>query len=86
MLLFPFAHGTEDGYYGPFQESLIQIVGGVAGTVAKTPLAKGWVGALAAGVAISCDLALYLDEQVEQDYRTESIYVDYYSMGVMQYF
>ncbi len=86
MLLIPFAHGTEDGLYGPIQESLIQITGGVAGVVAKVPIFKGWVGALAAGIAISCDAALYFDERAEKQYREDALVVDYYSMGVVQYY
>lgn len=86
MLLFPFAKGTEDGLYGPIQESLISVTGGVAGVVAKVPIFKGWVGALAAGIAVSCDAALYFDAKAEAKYREDALYVDYYSMGVVQYY
>jgi len=72
MLLFPFAHGTEEGYYGPMQESLIEITGGVASVLGKTPLAKGWIAVGLAVIVAGTETALYLDEQAEMTYAREN--------------
>lgn len=92
MLLIPnpFAHERE-GYYGPIQESLIEFVGGVAGVITKTPLARyPLVGIIAGGISISCDVALYLDERAEDKYHYgTSMMEDLYSSapgGIVYYY
>lgn len=71
MLLWPnpFA-GPQHGYYGPKQEALIEFVGGVAGVINKSPAGfHPYVKIIAGGIALSCDVALRLDDMKEADYR-----------------
>lgn len=77
MLLYPFEHGTEEGLYGPFQESLIEFTGDVALVLSKTPLAKGWIGVGLAIIAVGTDVALYLDEQAEIAHARENTTFNY---------
>jgi hypothetical protein len=77
MLLFPFAYGTEEGYYGPLQESLIEFTGDVAKVLGKTPLAKGYIGVGLAFVVAATEGALYLDEQAEMTHAKENTTFSY---------
>lgn len=90
MLLVPnpFVHDRH-GLYGTKQESLIEFVGAVAGVIVKTPAARiPWVGIVAGGISVSCDVALYLDQHYEDKYHYEaSLHQDLYSVagGVVYY-
>ena len=92
MLLLPNPYADRgEGYYGPIQESLIEFVGGVAGVIVKTPLARyPIVGAVAGGISVACDVALYMDNKKEQDFtKSVSTMSDLYSSspnGVIYYF
>lgn len=91
MLLWPnpFVHESQ-GLYGSKQESLIEFVGAVAAVINKTPLSRyPLVGIIAGGISVSCDVALYLDQHYEDEYRSNAAYQDLYSnspTGVVYYF